>query len=206
MAIDIGKIRNVGFVGHGGVGKTSLVEAMLFAAGAVNRLGKVDDGTTTTDFDPDEIKRKISINTAVAFCDYKGHRHQPGRHPRIRRLRRRRPRRAARGRRGGGGGGRRGRRAGADREGLEVRQRVRPAARRSSSTASTASAPTSSARSSRCSKRLKGRLVPFQVPIGAESGFRGVVDLITDEGPRSPPTARPGRPTSRPTRSSACRT
>src|SRR6266542_4177089 len=74
MTIEIGKIRNVGIVGHGGVGKTSLVEAMLFAAGATTRLGRVEDGTTTTDFDPDEIKRKISLNTAVAFCDYKGHR------------------------------------------------------------------------------------------------------------------------------------
>src|SRR5437867_9322948 len=66
MAIEIGKIRNVSVVGHGGVGKTSLVEALLFTAGAMTRLGKVDDGSTTTDFDPDEIKRKISINTAVA--------------------------------------------------------------------------------------------------------------------------------------------
>lgn len=74
MASDIAKIRNVGVVGHGGVGKTSLVEALLFTAGAVTRLGKVDDGSTTTDFDPDEIKRKISINTAVAYCDVKGHR------------------------------------------------------------------------------------------------------------------------------------
>jgi elongation factor G len=74
MAIESGKIRNIGVVGHGGVGKTSLVEAMLFAAGAVTRLGRVDDGTTTTDFDPDEIKRKISIHTAVAYCDWKGHR------------------------------------------------------------------------------------------------------------------------------------
>jgi elongation factor G len=72
--MEIGKIRNVGIVGHGGVGKTSLVEAMLFAAGAVTRLGRVDDGSTTTDFDPDEIKRKISINTSVAYCDWKGHR------------------------------------------------------------------------------------------------------------------------------------
>ncbi len=74
MAIEIGKIRNVGFVGHGGVGKTSLVEVLLFSAGATTRLGKVDDGSTTTDFDPDEIKRKISLNTAVAYCDWKGHR------------------------------------------------------------------------------------------------------------------------------------
>jgi elongation factor G len=74
MAIEPGKIRNIGVVGHGGVGKTSLVESLLFAAGAVTRLGRVDDGTTTTDFDPDEIKRKISIHTSVAYCDWKGHR------------------------------------------------------------------------------------------------------------------------------------
>src|SRR5215471_20574423 len=73
MTVEIAKLRNVGVVGHGGIGKTSLVESMLFAAGAVTRLGKVDDGTTTTDFDPDEIKRKISINTAVAYCEWKGH-------------------------------------------------------------------------------------------------------------------------------------
>ncbi|MBI4246792.1 MAG: elongation factor G [Candidatus Rokubacteria bacterium] len=74
MTIEIGKIRNVAVIGHGGVGKPSLVEALLFAAGAVTRLGRVDDGTTTTDFDPDEIKRKISISTSLAYCDWKGHR------------------------------------------------------------------------------------------------------------------------------------
>lgn len=74
MATEVAKVRNIGVVGHGGVGKTSLVEALLFSAGAINRLGRVDDGTTTTDYDPDEIKRKISISTAAAHLDWKGHR------------------------------------------------------------------------------------------------------------------------------------
>jgi elongation factor G len=74
MTIEIGKLRNVAVVGHGSVGKTALVEAMLYSAGAVTRLGRVDDGTTTTDWDPDEIRRKISINTSIAWCDWKGHR------------------------------------------------------------------------------------------------------------------------------------
>src|SRR5258708_17935608 len=64
-------IRNVAVVGHGGCGKTSLVSAMLFDMGAVNRLGRVDDGTTVTDFDPDEIERKISLQTAVAFGEWR---------------------------------------------------------------------------------------------------------------------------------------
>ena len=56
---DAPSIRNVALVGHGGCGKTSLASAMLFDMGAVNRLGRVDDGTTTTDFDPDEIKPSV---------------------------------------------------------------------------------------------------------------------------------------------------
>jgi elongation factor G len=64
-------IRNVAVVGHGGCGKTSLVSAMLFDMGAVTRLGRVDDGTTVTDFDPDEIERKISLQTAVAYGEWR---------------------------------------------------------------------------------------------------------------------------------------
>ncbi|HEX9723764.1 MAG TPA: elongation factor G [Vicinamibacteria bacterium] len=63
-------IRNIAIVGHGGSGKTSLASAMLFDAGAVNRLGKVDDGTTVTDFDEDEIERKISLSTSLAYCEW----------------------------------------------------------------------------------------------------------------------------------------
>ena len=68
---DAPNIRNVALVGHGGCGKTSLAAAMLFDMGAVNRLGRVDDGTTVTDFDADEIERKISLQTALAFGEWK---------------------------------------------------------------------------------------------------------------------------------------
>jgi len=59
-------------VGHSGCGKTSLAEGLLFASGAMDRLGKVDDGTATTDYDPDEVKRRMSINTALAPCEWQG--------------------------------------------------------------------------------------------------------------------------------------
>lgn len=65
-------IRNVALVGHSGAGKTSLAEVLLYTSGTIERLGKVDDGTASCDFDPDEIKRKISINTAVAPCEWAG--------------------------------------------------------------------------------------------------------------------------------------
>src|SRR5262252_8029348 len=63
-------IRNVGMVGHGGSGKTSLVSAILFDTGAVNRLGRVDDGNAPTDYDDEEIERKITIATKLAFCEW----------------------------------------------------------------------------------------------------------------------------------------
>jgi len=68
---DAPNIRNVAVVGHGGCGKTSLVSALLFDAGAVNRIGRVDEGSTVTDFDPDEIERRISLLAALAFAEWK---------------------------------------------------------------------------------------------------------------------------------------
>jgi elongation factor G len=65
------EIRNVVLAGHNDTGKTTLVSQLLFNAGATTRLGRVDDGTTTTDFDPDEIERKHSISAAVAFAEWK---------------------------------------------------------------------------------------------------------------------------------------
>jgi len=66
------EIRNLGIVGHGDAGKTSLVAAMLFVTGATSRLGKVDDGTATTDYDEEEVARKISLNISTAYVEHKG--------------------------------------------------------------------------------------------------------------------------------------
>ncbi|MDP2626061.1 MAG: elongation factor G [Candidatus Rokubacteria bacterium] len=178
MATDITKIRNIGVVGHGGVGKTSLVEAILFAAGALTRLGRVDDGTTTTDFDPDEIKRKISLSTAVAYCDYRGHRlnlvDTPGYGDFV-----------------------------ADaRAGLRVVSAavvvvdavagVQVQTEKVWKIANEYALPRVIVLSrmdreradffrslESLQRRLKGRLCPLQVPIGSEADFRGVVDLVT---------------------------
>jgi elongation factor G len=177
MTLEISKIRNIGFVGHGGVGKTSLVEAILFATGATTRVGRVEDGTTTTDFDPDEIKRKISLNTSVAFCDYKGYRlnlvDTPGYGDFV-------------------ADARAGLRvagtavvvvdavAGAQVQTEKVwkfaSEYVLPRAvvinRLDRERADFFRALES------LQNRVKGRLVPFQIPLGSESGFRGVIDLI----------------------------
>ena len=180
MALETGKIRNIGVVGHGGVGKTSLVEAMLYAAGAVTRLGRVDDGSTTTDFDPDEVKRKISINTSIAYCDYKGHRvnivDTPGYGDFI-----------------------------ADaRAGLRVVEAavvvvdavagVQVQTEKVWKFASEFELPRAIVvnRLDRersdffrtlesLGRRLKGRIVPLHIPVGEESGFRGFVDLVTQK-------------------------
>jgi len=67
---DAASIRNVAIVGHGGCGKTQLVSTLLFAAGAVNRIGRVDDGTTVTDFDDEEIARKHTLSSSLAYAEW----------------------------------------------------------------------------------------------------------------------------------------
>lgn len=71
---DVEKIRNVAVISHGGAGKTSLTEALLLATGSIERAGSVSNGTSTTDFEPEEIARKITTTSALAFCTWKNHR------------------------------------------------------------------------------------------------------------------------------------
>lgn len=73
MAYPIEKIRNICLLGHGGDGKTSLTESILFANKVTDRLGKVSDGNTVSDYDPEEIKRSISIQTSVCPVETSGH-------------------------------------------------------------------------------------------------------------------------------------
>ncbi len=69
---DARDIRNVLLVGHGGAGKTTLLEAMLFVSGAITRMGRVEDGNTVSDFEPEEVKKQISVSLAMAPVEWDG--------------------------------------------------------------------------------------------------------------------------------------
>src|SRR5947207_9751529 len=70
---DAPNIRSVALVGHSGAGKTQLVSALLFDAGAMNRFGRVDDGTTVTDYDEEEIARKHTLACSLAYAEWNRH-------------------------------------------------------------------------------------------------------------------------------------
>ncbi len=72
--LDLGHLRSVVLAGHAGGGKTTLAEQLLFRAGAIPRLGRVDDGTAHLDFEPEEQKRKASLSLAVATFEHDDHR------------------------------------------------------------------------------------------------------------------------------------
>jgi elongation factor G len=73
MKEDVAKVRTFAIISHGGAGKTSLAEAMIFNAGGTTRLGKVDDGTSIMDYEPEEVKRKITISTAFNTFTWEKH-------------------------------------------------------------------------------------------------------------------------------------
>lgn len=70
----VDQLRNIAIASHGGAGKTTLTEALLYVTGGVDRFGRVDDGSSAMDYDPDEVRRKISINASVAPVEWNGHR------------------------------------------------------------------------------------------------------------------------------------
>ncbi|HPK41120.1 MAG TPA: GTP-binding protein, partial [Candidatus Cloacimonadota bacterium] len=71
---EMNALRNIAFIGSSGAGKTSLIEQMLYVAKMTNRLGKITDGNTVMDYDPDEIEKNISLGMAIGYADWKNKR------------------------------------------------------------------------------------------------------------------------------------
>ena len=209
---DAPSLRNVALVGHSGAGKTQLLSALLFDAGAVNRLGRVDDGTTVTDYDEEEIARKHTLSSSLAYAEWNKTKinfiDTPGMANFLSDAR----------------AALRvadaalvvvdavSRRRGVDREGVGRRRGARACRASSCSTGSIASAPASSARSSRCAASSAATVVPIQLPIGEEKALPRRRRSRRDEGVdvRRPTAAArstegddPGRP--RPSARSAAR-
>ena len=88
-SVDLPHLRSVVLAGHAGSGKTTLAEQLLFRAGAIPRLGRVDDGTAHLDFEPEEQKRRESLSLAVGTFETRRHPDLAGRHARLPGLRRR---------------------------------------------------------------------------------------------------------------------
>ena len=73
MSYELKNIRNIALLGHGGNGKTSLAENILSVAGMTDRQGKVVDGNTVSDFDPEEVRRQISISATTMYANWQNH-------------------------------------------------------------------------------------------------------------------------------------
>ena len=178
-SVDLARLRNVVLAGHADSGKTTLAEHLLHATGAITRLGRVDDGTASLDFEPEEQKRKHSLSLAVATFDHDGHRDHDHRHARLCRLR---------------GRGRRGLRGG--RRGASSRWTRRAASRRAPRRPSRLAGGSrhggplrhhplrarerrpDGARSTRCARSSATRSRRSTWPSARPSTFSGYVDLV----------------------------
>ena len=177
-SVDLPHLRSVVLAGHAGAGKTTLAEQLLFKAGAIPRLGRVDDGTAHLDFEPEEQKRQESLSLAVGTFEYDGTRHLARRHARLPGLRRRRHR------------GLRRRRWRALRHGRLGRRRGRAWSRPSPSAAPPNTAacffinkcdrenanPTAALDALRAA--FGNKIAAIQLAIGAAESFSGYVDLV----------------------------
>ena len=209
---DAQSLRNVALVGHSGSGKTQLLSTLLFDAGAVNRLGRVDDGTSVTDYDEEAIARKHTLASSLACAEWNKTKINIIDTPGIAQLPERRAGGAARRGRGARRRRRGLRRGGLDREDVGGGRRARRCRESSSSTGSIASAPASSGRVESLRAVFGRTVIPIQLPIGEEKAFRGVVDLVsmkawTYRERRAAARRRRGKcpPSSRPPRSARAR-